>query len=65
MFSGRSVVLLVALLAASWSQASAVPQVKPGGYILERDADVAKSEPGTHKGGGETIGYRSSPRLPA
>jgi mannose-6-phosphate isomerase-like protein (cupin superfamily) len=29
----------------------------PGGYILERDADVARAEPGTHKGGGQTIGY--------
>ena len=30
---------------------------KPGGYVLERDKEVAKNEPGTHKGGGETIGY--------
>ena len=30
---------------------------KPGGYVLERDKDVAKNEPGTHNGGGETIGY--------
>ena len=29
----------------------------PGGYVLERDADVATNEPGTHNGGGETIGY--------
>ncbi|WP_316734541.1 cupin domain-containing protein [Pedobacter aquatilis] len=26
-------------------------------YILQNDKDVAKTEPGTHKGGGETIGY--------
>jgi len=26
-------------------------------FILQNDADVAKIEPGTHKGGGETIGY--------
>jgi len=26
-------------------------------YILENDADVSKKEPGTHNGGGETIGY--------
>ena len=30
---------------------------KPGGYVLEKDKDVAKNEPGTHNGGGETIGY--------
>jgi mannose-6-phosphate isomerase-like protein (cupin superfamily) len=57
MLSRRSIVLVAAVLAASWSQASARSQTRPGGYILERDADVAKSEPGTHKGGGETIGY--------
>jgi mannose-6-phosphate isomerase-like protein (cupin superfamily) len=28
-----------------------------GGYVLERDAEVAKTEPGTHQGGGETVGY--------
>jgi len=28
-----------------------------GGYVLERDAEVAREEPGTHKGGGQTTGY--------
>ena len=27
------------------------------GSLIERDADVAKREPGTHNGGGETTGY--------
>ena len=27
------------------------------GYILENDVDVAKQEPGTHNGGGVTIGH--------
>jgi mannose-6-phosphate isomerase-like protein (cupin superfamily) len=26
-------------------------------YILEHEKDIAKSEPGTHKGGGSTVGY--------
>jgi len=26
-------------------------------YMLQNDIEVAKKEPGTHKGGGETIGY--------
>ncbi|MES2416946.1 MAG: cupin domain-containing protein [Bacteroidota bacterium] len=26
-------------------------------YILQNDIDVAKEEPGTHKGGGKTIGF--------
>ena len=35
-----------------------------GGYIVERDADVAKKEPGTHNGGGETIGYSFFAKTP-
>ena len=34
------------------------------GYILERDADVAVNEPGTHGGGGETIGYSFFKNVP-
>ena len=37
---------------------------KPGGYVLERDKDVARNEPGTHKGGGETIGYSFFSKTP-
>lgn len=37
-----------------------------GGYVLERDADAAREEPGPHKGGGRTVGYsffRDAPGL--
>jgi mannose-6-phosphate isomerase-like protein (cupin superfamily) len=37
---------------------------KPGGYVLERDKDVAKNEPGTHNGGGETVGYSFFSKTP-
>jgi mannose-6-phosphate isomerase-like protein (cupin superfamily) len=49
--------------------ASALPAIsaqEKGGYVLERDAQVAKQEPGTHDGGGQTIGYSffsKTPRL--
>jgi mannose-6-phosphate isomerase-like protein (cupin superfamily) len=36
----------------------------PGGYIIEHDAHVAKNEPGTHNGGGETIGYSFFANVP-
>lgn len=36
----------------------------PGGYIIERDADVAKNEPGTHNGGGQTVGYSFFAKVP-
>jgi mannose-6-phosphate isomerase-like protein (cupin superfamily) len=42
------------------------PEKVAGGYVLERDADVAREEPGTHKGGGQTIGYsffKDTPKL--
>jgi len=40
------------------------PERKVGGYVLERDADVAREEPGTHKGGGQTIGYSFFQKTP-
>ena len=46
---------------------TAAPQAKPpGGYVIERDTQVAREEPGTHKGGGQTIGYsffKDTPKL--
>src|SRR5215831_15192013 len=35
-----------------------------GGFVLERDADVQKKEPGTHNGGGETVGYSFFAKVP-
>jgi mannose-6-phosphate isomerase-like protein (cupin superfamily) len=32
--------------------------------VVENDKNVAKNEPGTHKGGGETIGYSFFARTP-
>ena len=46
-----------AWLAASTQQAS-------GGYVLERDAEIALEEPGTHGGGGKTIGYSFFKKTP-
>jgi mannose-6-phosphate isomerase-like protein (cupin superfamily) len=44
--------------AGSPHEQQATPGAKPrGGYVLERDAEIAREEPGTHKGGGQTIGY--------
>ncbi len=44
-------------VAASMQQAS-------GGYVLERDAEVALEEPGTHNGGGKTVGYSFFKKTP-
>jgi len=39
-------------------------QPAKGGYVLERDTEVSKTEPGTHDGGGETIGYSFFAKTP-
>jgi len=55
---------LVLMLAGAGVHAAIQQKPAPGGYIIEHDADVAKNEPGTHKGGGETIGYSFFAKVP-
>ena len=50
----RSLLLLLAVLVAA---VSADAQKAKGGYVVQHDADIAKNEPGTHNGGGQTVGY--------
>ncbi len=61
----QALVLSTIMLAAGWTLAAG-QKTPPGGYILERDAEVAVAEPGTHNGGGQTVGYsffKKAPRL--
>jgi mannose-6-phosphate isomerase-like protein (cupin superfamily) len=51
-------VLIVAALSAQ------APAPAPGGYIIQHDADIAKTEPGTHNGGGQTVGYSFFDKAP-
>jgi mannose-6-phosphate isomerase-like protein (cupin superfamily) len=51
---------------AVWFSTSAQSPQTSGGYVLERDSEIALEEPGTHGGGGKTIGYsffRKTPNL--
>ena len=48
---------IVLILCGAGLHALAMQTPAPGGYLLEHDADVAKTEPGTHSGGGQTVGY--------
>ena len=48
---------LTLLLSTAWFAGAGRQQPARGGYVLERDAEVAREEPGTHNGGGRTIGY--------
>jgi mannose-6-phosphate isomerase-like protein (cupin superfamily) len=62
------VVALVSGLAAGTVGATVVARAQSapqkGGYVLERDAEVSKTEPGTHNGGGETVGYSFFAKTP-
>jgi mannose-6-phosphate isomerase-like protein (cupin superfamily) len=62
-----AVAALTFMIAGAGLHAIATPQKPaPGGYVIEHDPEVAKTEPGTHDGGGETVGYsffKSVPNL--
>jgi mannose-6-phosphate isomerase-like protein (cupin superfamily) len=61
----KSVLLLVTiLLVSAWASSSAQQKSAPGGYVIEHDSDVQKQEPGTHNGGGQTIGYSFFAKVP-
>jgi mannose-6-phosphate isomerase-like protein (cupin superfamily) len=49
---------------AAWFTASAQQSRPSGSYVLERDSEVAVEEPGTHKGGGMTVGYSFFKNVP-
>ena len=63
-----AVTALVFSLAGAGAHAAVVAMQapEPGGIVIEHDADVARNEPGTHNGGGQTVGYsffRTVPNL--
>lgn len=54
------------ILCGAGLHAVGIQKATPGGYVIEHDAEVAKNEPGTHNGGGDTVGYsffRNVPKL--
>src|SRR6187399_2862677 len=57
--SRRSGLLLAAIIFGTASASGVARQAAPppGGYFIEHDQEVALAEPGTHNGGGQTIGY--------
>ena len=58
-----TIVFTVALVGpAAWI--TGATRQASGGYVLERDAEVALEEPGTHGGGGKTIGYSFFKKTP-
>ena len=64
MFHNRHVLAAGLAALTSLPMASSAQQPAKGGYIVQRDADVRKAEPGTHNGGGQTIGYSFFDKTP-
>ena len=50
-----TMILIIAVAFISFSFQNKLQQQT--GYIIEHEKDIAKQEPGTHNGGGNTIGY--------
>ena len=55
---------ILLMLAGAGLHAFAMQKPTPGGYVIEHDAEVAKNEPGTHNGGGQTVGYSFFSKVP-
>ena len=63
----RSTLAAIALLLAGAGLHAALLAMQtpvPGGIVIEHDADIAKNEPGTHNGGGQTVGYSFFSKVP-
>jgi len=62
----RSVFVSGILVGGALVFAVSRPAAQPakGGYIIQHDADIQKPEPGTHNGGGQTIGYSFFDKTP-
>ena len=54
--------LMAIVMGTGWSQ---TPQkAAPGGYSVEHDSEIQRSEPGPHSGGGQTTAYSFFEKAP-
>jgi mannose-6-phosphate isomerase-like protein (cupin superfamily) len=58
------VVLAVCGCAVAIPRAAGQETAKPGGYVIQRDAEIAEQQPGPHNGGGQTIGHSFFSKVP-
>lgn len=65
-YSARVAYALALMIAGAGLHAGvlAMQTPAPGGIVIEHDADVARNEPGTHNGGGQTVGYSFFSKVP-
>jgi mannose-6-phosphate isomerase-like protein (cupin superfamily) len=64
MTAKHSMLVLAAFVLGMGFNRIAAQQKILGGYVVEHDAQIAKNEPGTHNGGGMTIGYSFFSKVP-
>jgi len=64
MSKSRIVLLLLVTFGGASLVKSQRPAPKTAGYVIERDVDVAKNEPGPHDGGGPSTGYIFFEKVP-
>ena len=58
-------VVVLAMLVGSTPFPVTTPQTRvPGGYVVQRDAEVQSTEAGPHEGGGQTTGYSFFAKVP-
>ena len=60
----RVLAAAVFMFAGAGVHAFVAQKPAPGGYVIEHDREVAKEEPGTHNGGGQTVGYSFFSKVP-
>src|SRR5262252_6420854 len=61
----RYLILLVAILIGTGKAQTPAPQrPAPGGYIVQNDSEVQRTEPGPHSGGGQTVSYSFFEKTP-
>jgi mannose-6-phosphate isomerase-like protein (cupin superfamily) len=58
------IVVLVISLALVVARTATAQQAGRGGFVVEHDAQVQTVEPGTHDGGGQTVGYSFFKNVP-
>jgi mannose-6-phosphate isomerase-like protein (cupin superfamily) len=64
MFRTVKVLVVAAAIAGALSARASAQHPGRGGYIVQHDEQVAKQEPGTHNGGGQTVGYSFFDKTP-
>ena len=55
---------VIAAMVGAFTAGRALHAAPGHGSMIQHDADVAKEEPGTHNGGGQTIGYSFFAKAP-